>query len=185
MARTIAWRIWYFLVTPIRAALTGLEHSLFWRHYTKIKRGKVKAEGRLLPIAARELIASAELIEVLSLGGIDEGELAEFANCRVLGRTTVKDQNTLKVLAERLLIANEASSQGLLCIDGEYGLRVTSQGKTVDLMICFACGNVWATGPADCTGMGNICWTPIGRLLNKILQRDGIPLPEAGLAHHK
>jgi hypothetical protein len=185
VAGSIAWRVWYTLVTPIRVVVDGLDSFLFWRRYARLKRGEAQPAGKLLPSAARELIARAETIEVLSLGGIAEGDLASFANCEVIGRTTVKDEGIRRLLGERLLIANEASGRGLLCIDGEYGVRVTAQGTTIDLMICFACGNVWVTGPAECAGMGNICRLPVGYILDAILRRAKIPLPKPGLSHGK
>jgi hypothetical protein len=176
MSGSRAWRIWYTLITPLRFCAERIESARFWRWYARIKQGRAKPEGKPIPEPARKLIENAETIEVFTLTGDDDP--TGFMGWRVVGRTMVEDVNTRNLLAERLLIANEASGRGAMCIDGEYGVRATSGGTTIDLMMCFECGNVWVRGPAGYSGKGNICWIPVGDLLNKILTQANIPIPE-------
>jgi hypothetical protein len=181
MAGPLTWRIWYFLVTPIRFCVVRLETRAFWRHYARIKRGELKAEGTLFTAPTRELIAKAEMIEVLSLGELAVNDPEAFDGWRIVGRTMVEDAETRKLLAERLLIANEVSGRGSRCIDGEFGLRITAGGITIGLMICFACQNAWVSGPQEYAGLGNIDGTPVWDLLCEILRRANIPIPEPKL----
>jgi hypothetical protein len=174
-------RFLYAFFTPLRWCFEWLDWFWFWHRYARIKKRRLKPEGQLFPAEVRELIANAETIEVFSLGGYAESDPDAFHGWRVIGRTPIEDARTRRLLAERLLIANEASDRGWKCIDGEYGIRITAGSETLDLMICFACGNAWAYGRVH--GMGNICSTPVGYLLDRILRRANVTLPVPGMAH--
>jgi hypothetical protein len=74
-----------------------------------------------------------------------------FRAWKVLGKTTVKDADARKTLLAALDkgIANEVerirkeSEKGLLtstgCFQPRHGIRVTSGGQTVEVLICFEC----------------------------------------------
>jgi hypothetical protein len=181
MVGKLAWRIWYFLVTPLRFCVVRLETRAFWRYYARIKSGELKAEGTPFTAPTRELIAEAETIEVLSLGELAPDDPEAFDGWRIVGRTMVEDAEARKLIAQRLLIANEASDRGLRCIDGDFGLVITANGVTISLMICFACRNAWVSGPPEYVGLGNVTSIPVRDILCDVLRRANIAIPEPSM----
>jgi hypothetical protein len=177
-----ASRLLYWLFFPIGALVVFVDRARFWSYHRAIQRGERTPEGCPLSFATREFIARAEFVEVFALCDVGLGGEA-FTSSNVLGRVIVENACMRNFLVKRLLAATEASTRGKPCLDAEYGIRIAVGEQTLDLTICFGCGNVWAHGSEQISGSGNIAWTPLGPVLASILKRAGVALPQSG-SHH-
>jgi hypothetical protein len=114
-------------------------------------------EKNALPEAVETALKNATEMEMLSinqlfLGLLDEDEEKKYTDPKVgfherkpLGRTTVKDEETLKKIRAELSEAINKKQSPLerrLCFEPRHGLRVKDGKDTIDLLICFHCWTV-------------------------------------------
>src|SRR5262249_56401493 len=85
----------------------------------------------------------AKELELYSLARSERGVKDGFHGWKVLGSTTVKDAETVKKLAAAFKKGVEENN-GIVaaCFNPRHGIRLTHDGKTVDLVICFECFSV-------------------------------------------
>jgi hypothetical protein len=98
---------------------------------------------RGIPGVAAKVMRDATSFELLSLDPERGRDNADFHRFKVLGRTMVSDALTRK----RLYNALQSGARWNLpfpamCFNPRHGLRVTTGGNTVDLVICFECSQV-------------------------------------------
>src|SRR5262245_20526938 len=131
---------------------------------------------RKLPEDAKAILEKADQLELLSVHPErpQEKPKDEFHGWKVLGRTVVKDADTRKAI-RAAISKGVAESQGVAgCFNPRHGIRATSGGKTVDLVICFECWwmevhvggkwfAVWTSGSPEPT-------------LDKVLRDANVPL---------
>ena len=93
-----------------------------------------------LPEDVAKILAKAEQIELLSLDPDKRKEAKDsFHGYKVLGKTALKDAETRKKLVEAFTKGTEGEITPALCFIPRHGLRITHDGKTAELVICFQC----------------------------------------------
>ncbi len=98
---------------------------------------------RGIPRGAATALRDPDTFELLSLDPERGRKDADFHRFKVLGRTTVTDP----AMRQRLYNSLQSGARWnvpipSLCFDPRHGIRVTSKGRTVDLVICFECSQV-------------------------------------------
>lgn len=164
-----------------KAAKRGLSKGTM-AHLTTDDEGRVvgvKLAESHMPATVRDILKKAKEIELYSLEP-EEGAVpvkgAMFHGVPVLGKTVVKED---KMRTDVLDILDEAMvpSKMAKCFEPRHGIRATHEGKTVDLVICFACGQVQIHGENE---KENNDTKPINRdyqpALDAILQAGKVPL---------
>ena len=127
----------------------------------------------------REVLDKAEQLKLLSLDpNARGGGPGYFNGYKVLGSTLVKDKETRKKLLTAFY-KGVADSEGVVaaCFTPRHGIRATSGGKTVDLVICFQCFSLQIFGPGKEKGGLLIVESPRDTF-NKILTDAKVPLPK-------
>jgi hypothetical protein len=92
----------------------------------------------------------------------------------VLAKVNVPDPAHRGEVRERLLRSLHADGFGLNCFDPHHGIRVRRGGETLDLVICFHCGNLQSFYQGREGG-----WGHTDRELAVVLERLLPPLPPA------
>ncbi len=94
-------------------------------------------KGNKLPDAVLKALEKAGELEVYSLDG-NTSEKDGWHGAKVLGKTTVKGDEVKKLVAA----INKGVAEGDVgarCFIPRHGVRVTHDGKSHDLVICFEC----------------------------------------------
>jgi hypothetical protein len=131
-----------------------------------------------LPKAARDILASADKLEVLSIEVARKKENEDFHGFHVLGTATITDKKPKRKLAE---VIQSAVAESTVYDIGfnynpRYGLRATSGGKVVELVICFHCTQIEVYVEGKLTKRCATKTTP-QKLLNQMLSDAKIPVP--------
>jgi hypothetical protein len=125
-----------------------------------------------LPADVVKVLEAAEQIE---LSSVDPGDGKVDGEWKVLGKTVVKDAAQRKQVLEALGKSVAEGKSPAKCFEPRHIIRASSGGKTVELVICFACDRLHLT--AD---KGGYKVVPISAsaqpVLDKILKDAGIPL---------
>src|SRR5262245_3590721 len=102
--------------------------------------GVFAEEKEGLPAVARDILARVKQFELYSLEPESEkpGAAGRLHGWKVLGKTTVKDAKARKGLIEALT-KGVGKGEPKKCFEPRHAIRATHGGKTVDLVICFAC----------------------------------------------
>ncbi len=143
--------------------------------------GCASAENKL-PDKVKEALDKAESFDLYSLdpmrGKGDKVPEGGFQGYKVLGKTIVKDADTRKKLVAALEkgIA-ENKGEVAACFNPRHGIRVTHDGNTYDLVICFEClsATVYAGDKADSNFL--VTKSPQSAF-NKVLTDAKVPLPK-------
>jgi hypothetical protein len=107
--------------------------------------GTARADDKPSSKDLKALFEKAEAIDLYSLDpGADMKEPADakqgFHGWKVLGKTTIKEAKTRKKVVAVMYQGLEASDgTAAKCFNPRHGIRVTADGKTVDVVICFEC----------------------------------------------
>ncbi|VTR91990.1 Uncharacterized protein OS=Pirellula staleyi (strain ATCC 27377 / DSM 6068 / ICPB 4128) GN=Psta_0497 PE=4 SV=1 [Gemmata massiliana] len=98
-----------------------------------------KQAATKLPDTVLTALEKAEAIEVYSLNGStnDEDETGWHAT-RLLGKTSVKGE-AAKGLVTALKKGLKDEAEKADCFTPRHGIRVSHDGKTYDMLICFEC----------------------------------------------
>jgi hypothetical protein len=131
-----------------------------------------------LPREARDILASADKLEVLSISVARNKEKEDFHGFHVLGTTTVTDKELRRKLADAIesAVAESTVYDVGFNYNPRYGLRATSGGKVVEMIICFHCTQIEVYVEGKLTKK---CATKqtLQKLLNQILADAKIPVP--------
>jgi len=130
------------------------------------------------PEGPRVALEKSEEIEVLALDP-DGGETSPdaFHEFKVLGKTTVKNEEAKALTAA--LLKGVAASNGNTgrCFEPHHGLRTVYDGRTYDFVICFHCLQIRVY-----VGNALLDTTPTTTsarpALNKILKDAGAPIED-------
>ena|ERR1700722_1663745 len=99
----------------------------------------------VIPDNVKTILENATEYEVYSLDSDPgEGDKDGFHRWKVLGKTTVTNEKKRTTLLEALSkgVADN-KGEAAKCFIPRHGLRATHDGKTVDLVICFQCMQVY------------------------------------------
>lgn len=110
-------------------------------------------EANEVPDAARAILDKAETIELVSILPHEERDPNKetFRKYPVLGKTPIKDGEVRKRVVGALVKGAADNKEGQAkCFDPRHAIRATHDGKTVELVICFACNyaQVYVEGKA-------------------------------------
>jgi hypothetical protein len=106
----------------------------------------IKLDPSKVPEKAAAILGGAEAIELYSLEPDEQAAKNwkgnTFRGWPVLGKTALKDAKQRQQVLDAL---DEAVGTGAMakCFDPRHGIRATHGGKTVDLVLCFECGQVY------------------------------------------
>jgi hypothetical protein len=143
----------------------------------------VRIDASRVPEKVMAILDKAEEIELYSLepepekGAGKAPKASLFHGWLVLGKTALKDAKTRKAALDAL---DESVGMGAMakCFDPRHAIRAAHGGTTVDLLICFACGQVYVyfNGNRDKTLVIARGTQPA---LDDILKAAGVPLAKA------
>jgi hypothetical protein len=133
-----------------------------------------KKDVNKLPDVVRTALEKAGELEVYSLNG-ETSEKDGWHGSKILGKTTVKKEDTTK-LAAALAKGVTEGDRGARCFIPRHGIRATYDGKTYDLVICFECGWVYLyIDKSDKPHVLMISTAP-NKAIDKILTDAKVPL---------
>ena len=102
-------------------------------------------EDNVLPEDVLRILLRAEQLELLSL--LPEPEKTKpkdhFHGYTVLGKTAIKDAAGRKNLVASFTKGMQGEINPAKCFEPRHGIRATLDGKTVGLVICFACSQFY------------------------------------------
>ena len=135
------------------------------------------AKESKLPVAVLAALEKATELELYSLSG-DENVQDGWHGTKVLGQTTVKGDDAKKLTAVVVKSVGEGEL-GARCFIPRHGVRVTHDGKTYDLVICFECR--WVYVYTDKNEKPQIVTTSTSaqELLYQILTDAKVPLAKS------
>lgn len=107
------------------------------------------------PRGEAAMLLHPDRFELLSLYPKEQGCFQANASCfhgfSVLGRADIKDVGQRQQLVGALygtIMDREGALGSAACFSARHGLHLTKQGKTLDVLICFQCGQTHTSGPA-------------------------------------
>ncbi len=102
-------------------------------------------EENVFSPAEQKVLNSAQQFTIFALnpgGRPTEGEevAGEFHGFPILGQAEIRNPAERAALLHALYYGiDDSNGNAASCFDPRHGIRVTSNGETVDLVICFAC----------------------------------------------
>jgi hypothetical protein len=137
-------------------------------------------EKKGLPAPVKAILEKAKTVELYSLEPEPTekqraGKPEKLHGWLVLGKTAVKDAKTRKGLLDGLL---KNPGRGAKCFDPRHAIRATHDGKTVDLLVCFACGWVYVYEGDKHTTTLTVA-KGVQPTFDKVLKAAGVPLARA------
>jgi hypothetical protein len=140
-----------------------------------------------IPQNVRTALEKADQFELLSLdpASLDPSRPAikpenSFHRWEILGKTEVNDIETRKKLVAALQkgIGDHPNNYVVNCFNPRHGIRVTSEGKTVDLVICFECENIYIHAGNDSDEKCYQTTNSPQPVFDEVLRQAGVPLPK-------
>lgn len=145
-----------------------------------LKENQVTPHNRL-PAAVEQLLDKAETFELVSLDPDNRGKgvVAKdgFQGWKVLGKTSVKDEERKRLTAALRLSVEDNFGIAAACFIPRHGIRLKGDGKTVDLVICFEClsAQVFVDGKR---GKGFLTTNEPRAAFDAVLKTAGVKLPK-------
>ena len=139
---------------------------------------QVAGQENKIPDQTREILERASLFELLSIGHgpSPKKPTEDFHGWPVIGKTTVKDQDTRNRLVAALEKAvGENKGDSMKCFNPRHGIRVAHGGKTADFVICFECYQVMVYVAGEKEQRFLITASP-APVFNQTLQNAKVPL---------
>lgn len=159
------------LALPLLLILVGLIGAPLWIvSYLR--------EQRQVPEEVELALRGADTFELLSLDGYERKPTAEeFHGIPVVGKVSIDDPTIRKELVDRFFFGvTENPGAVAACFHPRHGLRVTHQGRQLDLVICFECLAVKAYRGDDLIGTILISISP-KQTFDLTLETLGVPRP--------
>jgi len=102
---------------------------------------RAAGEDNALPESVLKTLSNANQLELLSLVPEPEKEKPKdhFHGYTVLGKTAVQDAATRKKVVDSLTRGMQGEINPAKCFEPRHGIRAVHDGKTLELVICFAC----------------------------------------------
>jgi hypothetical protein len=123
------------------------------------------------------ILEKATELELFSLDPATRNEKDGFHGYKVLGKTTVKDADTRKLLVAAFKKGVEEDTKVANCFIPRHGVRLKIDKTTVDLVICFECAVVHQYYDNN-TGPGFAISKSPQPAFDKVLKDAGVPLPK-------
>ena len=134
-----------------------------------------------IPPAANAALEQATSMELLSLHPDPrkaEGEEEKFHEWKILGKTVIDEEETLKPLIDRFrkgVNENEGIVAG--CFNPRHGIRLTHDDKVHEFVICFECYQVkWYVDGESKAGF--LITDSPAAAFNGVLRDADVPLPK-------
>lgn len=133
--------------------------------------------NRAFPPESYRLFLKAEKLTLYALKPESTNTDAEkFQGYEVAGKTEIAEVKHQKEL-KGAFIREMAGAKGAACFNPRHGLRVETEGKTIEIVICFECGN-FAVHFGDEKGKGAVNAQYLESPFNQILQNAGISVAQ-------
>jgi hypothetical protein len=143
---------------------------------------RIEVLGESMPERAEAILVKADRIHLYSLEPEPTREQAKAAGATfidgflVLGKTEIKDKETLRRVREGLE-GSVGMGRKAKCFDPRHAIRATAGEQTVQVVICFRCGQAYFSfegekGPSPKPSIGR--WMQAD--LDKILEAAKVPL---------
>jgi hypothetical protein len=142
--------------------------------------GSARAEEKKMPEIVRAVLSQPDQVEVLSLNPSPEKEKDgdkdkdTFHGYKVLGKTALKEAKQRKELVDALVAGIQEKATPARCFIPRHGLRVTSDRKTIEMVICFECAQVKVFDGAAMVWSSTVGKSP-EPAFDKVLKDAGIP----------
>ncbi len=128
-----------------------------------------------MPSAVAGALRQADSFDLLSLDPEHNRQDADFHGYKVLGRTLITDPATRQLLINNL----QAAARGIIfpnkCFNPRHGIRVTANGRTYDLVICFECLQIYVYEGEILQTTFNVKAFP-QPVFDQVLRDAGLPL---------
>ena len=117
--------------------------------FPKLSDSDTRRLDERLPKKGRRLLKQAEKIEMLEIAGYMEArppkseqyQPERFQGFRIKKKVTITDSSLKQQILDGLNFAASTSDSGAMCFAPAYEVRATYKGDSVDLVVCFMCGN--------------------------------------------
>lgn len=145
--------------------------------------GCSKDQHYQLPSSVDELLAEEHTVELLSLSPerifeVDHKGEELFHEFELLGRAELD-----KASADKLMSALQASTAAITkdyefpeCFNPRHGLRLKSQDKLIDLVICFECAQIYVYQTKEDDDFAGTSGAPL-ELFDEMVKEYNLPLP--------
>ena len=138
--------------------------------------GCAEEKKNAIPADVKTVLEKADTFELYSLDPGEESVKDGFHGWKVLGKTTIKDTDVRKeVIAALAKGVADNDGRAAKCFEPRHGIRVVHDGKTTDLVICFACYQVRVT-QGDKRGEGFLTTDSPQATFDKVLKAAGVKL---------
>jgi hypothetical protein len=132
----------------------------------------------LMAADVRFILDSPDDFELISLDPDHEAPKAkdQFHGWNVLGKVSITDRGEQATLRQALYQGVRENKDGMVagCFIPRHGLRVTRDGKTVELVICFQCMSMQVFGVKT---RSLLTTSSPANVFNEVLRDKGVPLP--------
>lgn len=134
-----------------------------------------------IPAGVLKALKESKTFELYSLNPNveDEPDDTNYHGWKILGKTSIDDAKTRASLIAALQKGVADNSEGLVaaCFLPRHGIRLSHQGKTIDIVICFQCfsSQVYIDGKRS---DGFIHTDSARDTFNKVLQDAKVELPK-------
>ncbi len=139
---------------------------------------QIAGQENKIPERARAILEKASQVELLSIGHYPAPArpAGNFQGWPVIGKTIVSDPDARKRLIaalEKGVVENKGDT--MKCFNPRHGIRVTHDGITADLLICFECFQIMVYVSGEKEQRVLVTDSP-ARVFNLMLQEADIPL---------
>ena len=127
--------------------------------FPDLNEAEMKRLDERLPKDARDIFEASKTLELVETtdtcgyGGYDP-TIKKFEGCDVQRRAFITDSSIKRKLLNSIFSAAATSSSGNACWAGVHGLRAESEGKIVEMLICFECENFQGTSSQSTRSFG-------------------------------
>lgn len=135
-----------------------------------------------LPKDVRKFLEQADNFELLSVSGVAMGRPApdeelisagRFGVATVRGTARITDERIRKDLLQAFYDSLVHPGYQAACFAPAHAIRATSEGKSVELTICFHCSNFFGSAFGEQQLSGTISKAP-QKLFNRVLKSAGV-----------
>ena len=117
--------------------------------FPKLSNSDARRLDERLPKKVRRILEQAEKIEMFEIAGYmearppksEQNQPERFQDFRIKKKVTITDASLKQQILDGLFYAASTSDSGAMCFSPAHGVRATYKGESVDLVICFMCGN--------------------------------------------
>lgn len=135
-----------------------------------------------LPPDVQTVLENADTFTLFSIAPyIDYEHKAKrtFQDHKILGQLDIRSTATREELIDALNKGMTAGELwGMQCFNPRHGIRAKKGDKTVELLICFECRQIYVTSSWSTNVISATTTSGPAATFNKVLKHAGIPLPK-------